>query len=63
MGFVLCKLVDGVLRPVQAGSRFLTPTESRYGMIELEAVAACWAMLKCNMYLQGLHYLTLLTDH
>ena len=32
-------------------------------MIELKALAACWAMKKCNMYLQGLHHFTLLTDH
>ena len=63
LGFVLLQLVDDVWRPVQAGSRFLTPTESRYAMIELEALAACWAMKECNTYLQGLHHFTLLTDH
>ena len=63
LGFVLLQFVDDVWRPVQAGSRSLNPTESRYSMIELEALAACWAMKKCNMYFQGLHYLTLLTDH
>ena len=63
LGFVLLQLVDDVWRPVQAGSRFLTPTQSRYAMIELEALAACCAMKKCNMYLQGLHHFTLLTDH
>ena len=63
LGFVLLQLVDDLWRPIQAGSRFVTPTESRYAMIELEALAACWAMKKCNMYLQGLHHFTLLTDH
>ena len=63
LGFVLLQLVDDLWRPIQAGSRFVTPTESRYAMIELEALAACWAMKKCNMYLEGLHHFTLLTDH
>ena len=31
-GFVLLQMVDGIWKPVQAGSRFLTPTESRYAM-------------------------------
>ena len=61
--FVLLKLVDDVWKPVQAGSRFLTPAESRYAGIELEALAACWAMKKCNMFVQGLPHFTLLTDH
>ena len=63
LGFVLLQMVNGTWKPVQAGSRFLTPAESRYAMIELEALGACWAMKKCNMYLQGLPYFTLVTDH
>ena len=63
LGFVLLQLVDDVWKPVQAGSRFLTPAESRYAMIELEALATCWAMKKCNMFVQGLPHFTLLTDH
>lgn len=63
LGFVLLQLVDDVWKPVQAGSRFLTPTESRYAMIELEALAACWAMKKCNMFVQGLPHFTPLTDY
>ena len=63
LGFVLLQLVDDVWRPVQAGSGFLTPTKSRFVMIELKALASCWVMKKCNMFLQGLHHFTLLTDH
>ena len=63
LGFVLLQLVNDVWKPVQAGSRFLTPAESRYAMIELEALATCWAMKKCNMFVQGLPHFTLLTDH
>ena len=32
-------------------------------MIELEVLAACCAMKKCNMSVQGLPHFTLLTDH
>ena len=48
---------------MQAGSRFLTPAESPYVMIELGALSACWAMNKCNMFVQGLPHFTRLTDH
>ena len=59
----LLQLVENVWKPVQAGSRSLTPTESRHAVIELEALAACLAMKKCGMYLQGLPHFTLLNDH
>ena len=32
-------------------------------MIELEALAVCWAMKTYNMLVQGLPHFTLLTDH
>ena len=41
----------------------MTPIESRYAMIELEALGACWAMKKCDMFLQGLSHFKLVTDH
>ena len=68
LGFVLLQMVDGVWKPVQAGSSFLTPTEIRYAMlcyamIELEALGACWAMKKCDMFLRGLPHFKLVTDH
>ena len=63
LGFVLLQRVDGIWKLVQAGSRFLTPNESRYAMIELEALGACWAMKKYDMFLQGLPHFKLVTDH
>ena len=39
------------------------PTESRFAMIEFEVLAACWAMQKCYMCLQGLHHFPLITDN
>ena len=56
-------MVDGVWKPVQAGSRFLTPTESGYAMIGLEALDACWATKKCDMFLRGLPHFKLVTDY
>ena len=32
-------------------------------MIELEALGACWAMKKCDMFLRGLPHFKLVTDH
>jgi len=54
---------SGQLRLVQCGSRFLTEAESRYATIELELLAAVWAMSKCKFYLLGLQSFTLITDH
>jgi len=48
---------------VQAGSRCLTEAESRYAVIELEMLAVSWAIWKCNMFLAGLPYFEILTDH
>ncbi len=48
---------------VQAGSRFLSETEKRYVMIELECLAAAWAMVKARQFLEGLPHFTLVTDH
>ena len=37
-------------------------TESRYAMIELECLAASWAMQKCHVYLAGISF-SLVVDH
>ena len=44
LGCVLLQMVDNVWKSVQAGSSFATPAESRYAIIELEALSACWAI-------------------
>ena len=46
---------------VPCGSRFITDTESRYSMVELELLAVVWATQK--LYLQGLQSFNLETDH
>ena len=62
LGFVLRQKVADSWRTVQAGSRFITTTESRYATIELEMLAIAWAVKKCHLYLAGQHF-TIVTDH
>jgi hypothetical protein len=63
LGFTLEQLVDDHWRLVTAGSRFISETESRYAMIELEALAVYWAMNKNKLYLLGLPSFELRIDH
>ena len=63
MGFALFQVEeDGRKLLVEAGSRCLTPAESRYAVCEIEMAAAVWAMKKCKLYLQGRRF-ELHTDH
>ncbi len=66
LGFVLKQEVEpDVWRKVQAGSRFLSPAETRYAMIELEMLAIAWAAKKCAMFIEGMpkSRLEIWTDH
>jgi hypothetical protein len=65
IGFVLKQEIDGIWKPVQAGSRFLTETEGRYAMEELELLAICWAAKKCANFIDGLllKLFKIWTDH
>ena len=63
LGFVLMQRQEGVWKMIQCGSRFLTDTESRYSVIELECLAVMWACRKCHLYLAGLPYFDLVVDH
>ena len=62
LGYALMQRHGNDWRLVQCGSRFITDTESRYAMVELECLGAVWAMQKCRIYLAGLQF-TLVTDH
>ena len=53
----------GIVLAFQCGSRFLSDTESRYAMVELEMLAVVWAMQKCQLYLHGLPSFELVVDH
>ena len=63
LGFVLQQEHKGSWHIVQAGSRFLTDTETRYAVIELEMLSVAWAAQKCRIFLAGLPTFTVITDH
>ena len=64
LGFILRQQkADGSWNVVQAESRFLSDAESQYAMIELECLAAAWAMRKCRQFLECMPSFQLITDH
>ena len=63
LGFVLQQKHHEAWRLIQAGSQFLSDTESRYAVIELELLAVTWAISKCNIFLAGLQHFLVITDH
>ncbi|QQP57647.1 Uncharacterized protein FKW44_002706 [Caligus rogercresseyi] len=64
LGFALLqKDKDDKWRLIQCGSRFLKDVETRYAMVELEALAIYWAIKKTETYLAGLPFFTVVTDH
>ena len=54
---------EGNWRLIQAGSRFLSETEFRYSVIDMELTEVIWAMKKCHFYFLGLLHFTLGTDN
>ena len=62
-GFSLLQRHGDLWKLVSCGSRFLTDVETRYSMIELEAIAIKYALIKCKVYLSGLPCFTVITDH
>ncbi|XP_043217351.1 uncharacterized protein LOC122379318 [Amphibalanus amphitrite] len=63
LGFALLQRHGDDWRLVHCGSRFLTDTESRYAVVEIELAAVLWACRKCHIYLAGLPHFTLIVDH
>ena len=63
LGFVLQQKVGDNWVLIQAGSRFISDTESRYAIIELELLAVSWAIYKCKLFLAGLPHFKVITDH
>merc|ERR1711997_250878 len=47
---------------IACGSRFLSPAEANYAIIEAELLAVQWAVQKLRMYLAGAQF-TVITDH
>ena len=62
-GFTLQQNTAGTWSLIQAGSRFLKDTESRYPVTELEMLLVCWAVSKCRLFLIGLQTFTIIIDH
>jgi len=63
LGFALMQKQNGKWCLISCGSRFITDTESRYAMVELECLAIVWATKKCRLFLAGLPSFTVVTDH
>ena len=63
LGFALLQKHGDTWRLTQAGSRFITDTESRYAMVELELLGVVWAIRKCRIYLQGMPKFDVVVDH
>ena len=63
LGFVLLQKEDGNGCLIQCGSRFITETEGRYVMIELELRAVEWAVKKCRLYVIDIPIFTLVANH
>ena len=63
IGFIHQQQSNNKWTIIQAGSRFLTDTESRYATIELEMLAVAWAIQKCKLFLTDLQHFCRSTDH
>ena len=63
LGFVLQQSSGDRWALIQAGSRYLSDTESCYAIIELELLGVAWAISKCKLFLSGLRHFTVITDH
>ncbi|XP_043223982.1 uncharacterized protein K02A2.6-like [Amphibalanus amphitrite] len=63
LGYALLQRHGNHWRLVQCGSRFLSDTETRYAMVELELLAIVWALKKCHIFLRGLPHFEVLVDH
>ena len=62
LGCVLLQRRDGSLRPCRFHSRKLFPRETRYAVIEREALAIVWGLQKLSRFLLGTEFV-LQTDH
>jgi len=63
IGYALLQKHGEQWKLVECGSRFLTDTESRYSVPEIELRGVEWSMKKCRLYLLGLPKFKLITDH
>ncbi|KAF4514108.1 UNVERIFIED_CONTAM: hypothetical protein B566_EDAN019078, partial [Ephemera danica] len=62
LGCVLSHVANDVEHPIMYGSRTLTPAESRYSVIDLEATAVVFGLKKCRFYCAG-RKVCIVVDH
>ena len=62
-GYVLLQKQGSEWKLVAAGSRYLKDVETRYAMVELEALAIHYGIKQCHLYLSGLPHFEVITDH
>ena len=63
LGYALLQKHGEQYKLVQCGSRYISETEARYAMIELELLAIVWSIKKCKLFLAGLPHFMVITDH
>ena len=62
-GYALLQKQGADWKLVAAGSRYLKDVETRYAMVELEALAIHYGIKQCHLYLSGLKHFEVITDH
>ena len=62
-GYALLQKQNSDWKMVAAGSRYLKDVETRYAMVELEALAIHYGVKQCHLYLSGLKHFDVITDH
>ena len=63
IGFALVQMYKDKLALIQCGSASLSPTQSRYSIVELECLAIVHAIQKCHYYLAGVPKFEVWTNH
>ena len=62
-GYALIQKQGDHWKMVAAGSRYLKDVETRYAMVEPEALAIHYGIKQCHLYLSGLPHFDVITDH
>ena len=62
-GYALLQKYGSEWKMVEAGSRYLRDVQTRYAMVELEALAIHYGVKQCQMHLSELQHFYVITDH
>ena len=63
LGYMLMQKENDAWKMVSCGSRFISDTERRYSMVELELLGVVWALQKNSVYLLGMKNFQVVVDH